>query len=152
MRAQGRALTRNGTQHMALRTCFKEQYYTDTRRYICVREDCGQYQAETMCNFVMVFHQYLRIDQFVWALIFCGIRYYQFASWDCSGVIKKIHMRKIRLQHGQSTWSDFDRFHAQRALDKPKALPADVHAQDGSLLSPVAGFEKQIAEAAGLMI
>ena len=59
--AQGSALTRNVTQYMARRTCFKEQYYTDTRRYICVREDCRQYQAETIYDFMMVFHLYLRI-------------------------------------------------------------------------------------------
>ena len=59
--AQGSALTRNVIQYMARRTCFKEQYYTDMRRYICVREDCKQYEAETICNFVMVFLQYLRI-------------------------------------------------------------------------------------------
>ena len=93
--AQGSALTRNVIQYMARRTCFKEQYYTDTRRYICVREDCRQYQGETMCIFVMVFHQYLRIGQFVLDLVLCGTRYYQSASVDCSGVIQKIHMRKI---------------------------------------------------------
>ena len=84
--AQGSALTRNVILYMARRTCFKEQYYTDTRRYICVREDCGQYQAETMYIFVMVFHEYLRIGQFVWDLVLLGTRYYQSASVDCSGM------------------------------------------------------------------
>ena len=93
--AQGSALTRNVILYMARRTCFKEQYYTDTRRYICVREDCRQYQGETMCIFVMVFHQYLRIDQFVWARVLLGTRYYQSAFVDCSGVIQKIHMRDL---------------------------------------------------------
>ena len=85
---------------MARRTCFKEQYYTDTRRYICVREDCRQYQAETMCKHLIVFHQYLRIGKFVWARVFCGTRYYQSASLDSSGAIQKIHMRKIELIQG----------------------------------------------------
>ena len=98
--AQGSSLTRNVISYMARRTCFKEQYYTDTRRYICVREDCGQYQAETMCIFVMVFHQYLRNGEFVLDLVLCGTRYYQSASLDCSGVIQKIHMRKIRRGQG----------------------------------------------------
>ena len=49
----------------------------------------------------MVFHQYLWINVFVWALVLCGIRYYQSASWDCSGVIQKIHMRKIRWRKDQ---------------------------------------------------
>ena len=81
--------------HMARRTCFREQYYTGTRKYICVREDCRQYEAETMYKFVMVFLEYLRIGQFVWARVLCGARYYQSASVDCSGTIQKIHMRKI---------------------------------------------------------
>ena len=67
----------------------------------CVRDDCRQYQGETIYAFVMVIHEYLRIDVFVLALVFCGIRYYQSASMDCSGVIQKIHMRKIRLLQGQ---------------------------------------------------
>ena len=86
--------------YMARRTCFREQYYTDTRRYICVREDCRQYQAETICDFVMVFHQYLRIGEFVWDLVLCGTRYYQSASVDCSGVIQKIHMRELEVGQG----------------------------------------------------
>ena len=106
--------------HVARRTNFREQYYTGTRRYKCVREDCRQYQGETICTFVMVICSYLWINVFVWALVFCGIRYYQFASWDCSGVIRRIHMRKIRRGQGQSTWWKSDRFHAQRPLDKPK--------------------------------
>ena len=85
--AQGSALTRDVIHYMARRTCFKEQYYTDTRRYICVREDCGQYQGETIYDFVMVFHQYLRIGQFVWDLVLYGTRYYHCASVDCSGAI-----------------------------------------------------------------
>ena len=89
--------------YMARRTCFKEQYYTDTRRYICVREDCGQCQAETMYIFVMVFHQYLRIGEFVWDLVLLGTRNYQSASVDCSGVIQEIHMRELEVRQGQST-------------------------------------------------
>ena len=80
--------------------CFREQYYTGTRRYISVREDCRQYQGETICKFVMVYHQYLRMHVFVWAGVFCGTRHYQSASVDCSGVTQKIHMRKIRLHQG----------------------------------------------------
>ena len=71
---------------MARRTGFREQYYTGTRRSECVKEDCRQNQGETNYVFVTVFHQFLRIDQFVWALVLCGIRYYQNASWDSSWV------------------------------------------------------------------
>ena len=53
-----------------------------------------------LCTFVMVFHEYLWIDQFVWARVFCGTRYYQSASVGCSGTIQKIHMRKIRRDQG----------------------------------------------------
>ena len=67
------------------------------------REDSRQIPGETIYAFVMVIHQYLWIDQFVWALVVCGIRYYQSASMDCSGAIQKIHMRKIWMIQGQST-------------------------------------------------
>ena len=67
--------------------------------YLC-RVDCGQYQAETIYDFVMVFHQYLRIGQLVWALVLCGIRYYQSASVDCSGVIQKIHVSELEVRQG----------------------------------------------------
>ena len=104
--------------HMARRTCFKEQYYTGTRRYIRVRKDCRQYQGETMCIFVMVFHQYLRIGQFVWARVFCGTRYYQSASLDCSGTIQKIHMRKIELHQGRARACKCDGFHVLGTFDE----------------------------------
>ena len=48
----------------------------------------------------MVFHQYLRIGQFVWALVLCGTRYYQSASVDCGGVILRIHMMEIEVRQG----------------------------------------------------
>ena len=108
---QGSALTRNVILYMARRTCFKEQYYTDTRRYICVREDCKQYRTETMCTFIVVFHQYLRIHTFVWARVLCGTRYYQSASLDCSGVIQKIHMRELGVIQGTANDDKNDRFH-----------------------------------------
>ena len=62
---------------------------------MCVREDCRQYQGETIYKFVMDICKYLWILVFVWALVFCGLRYGQSASLDCSGAIQKIHMRKI---------------------------------------------------------
>ena len=53
-----------------------------------------------MYIFVMVFHEYLRIGQFVWDLVLLGTRYYQSASVDCSGVIQKIHMRELGVGQG----------------------------------------------------
>ena len=97
---QGSALTRNDELYMARRTCFKEQYYTDTRRYICVREDCRPRPKKTMYISVMVSLQYLRIPTIVWARVLLGARYYQSASVDCSGVIQKIHMREIEVHQG----------------------------------------------------
>ena len=64
-----------------------------------------------MYTFVVVFHQYLRIHKFVWARVLCGIRYYQSASLDCSGVIQKIHMREIRLDQGRVHNAEYDRIH-----------------------------------------
>ena len=66
-----------------------------------------QYEAETMCIVVMVFLQYLWIDQFVWARVLCGTRKHQSASVDCSGVIQKIHTRKIRRGQGLVHDEDF---------------------------------------------
>ena len=68
----------------------------------------------------MVYHQYLRIAQFVWARALCGTRYYQSASVDCSGVIQKIHMRKIRLDQGLVHDEDFLIFHGLGTFDEAK--------------------------------
>ena len=55
---------------------------------------------ETICEHVMVFLDFLEIDQFVWAGVFCELRIGCCASVDCSGVTQKIHMRKIELNQG----------------------------------------------------
>ena len=65
-----------------------------------VREDCRQYQGETIYAFVIVIYRYLWILVFVWALVFSGLRYYQSASIECNGVTQKIHMRKIEVDQG----------------------------------------------------
>ena len=62
---------------------------------MCVREDCRQYQGETIYSFEMVIGTYLWILVFVWALVFCELRYDQSASIECNGVTQKIHMREI---------------------------------------------------------
>ena len=49
---------------------------------------------------MMVFHQYLRIGQFVWARVLLCTRYDQSASVDCSGVIQKIHVREDEVRQG----------------------------------------------------
>ena len=51
----------------------------------------------------MVFHQFLWIDQFVWALALCGLRIRHCASVDCSGTTGKIHMREIEVGQGLAT-------------------------------------------------
>ena len=51
----------------------------------------------------MVFHQFLWIDQFVWALVLCGLRIRHCASVDRSGTIGKIHMREIEVDQGLAT-------------------------------------------------
>ena len=48
----------------------------------------------------MVFLDFLGIDQFVWARVFCELRIRCCASVDCGGVAQKIHMRKIALNQG----------------------------------------------------
>ena len=74
--------------------------------------------SETIYAFGMVIGPYLWIDQFVWARVFCGTRKHQSASVDCSGVIQKIHIRKIRRVQGVARASENDGFHDQRPLDK----------------------------------
>ena len=117
--AQGSALTRNDIPHGSKNWLQRAILYRH-KRYKCVREDCRQYQGETIYIFAMVIWWNLWINVFVWAGVLCGTRIHQFASMDCSGVIQKIHMGKIRRQQGQSTWWKFVIFHAQRTLDEDK--------------------------------
>ena len=48
----------------------------------------------------MVFLDFLGIDQFVWARVFCELRIGCCAPVDCSGVARKIHTRKIKWYQG----------------------------------------------------
>ena len=48
----------------------------------------------------MVFLDFLGIDQFVWARVFCVLRISCCAPVDCSGVARKIHTRKIEVSQG----------------------------------------------------
>ena len=98
-------------EHMARRTCFREQYYTGTRGITESGRDCRPMPAETICTIWSVYQPYLWIDQFVWALVFCGTRYYQSAWLEYSGTIQKIHMRKIRWLQGSTVIMNLDRFH-----------------------------------------
>ena len=88
------------------------------RRYNTGREDSRPRPKKTICSFWSVFHQYLGIDQFVWARVLCGTRYYQSASLDCSGVIQEIHMRKIRLSQGLVHVGESYRFHDLGTFDE----------------------------------
>ena len=55
---------------------------------------------------------------FVWARAFCGIRYGCCASLDCSGAIRKIHVRKIRLIQGVARACDHDGFQHLGTFDE----------------------------------
>ena len=68
----------------------------------------------------MVYLRYLRIQEFVWARVLCGARYYQSASVDCSGVIQKIHMRKIRWKQGLVHDEEFLIFHGLETFHEAK--------------------------------
>ena len=109
--------------HMARRTGFREQYYTGTRDISVSGKIAGNIKVKLYVISWWFFHEYLKIDQFVWAGFFCGTRIHQSASMDCDGVTQKIHMREIGRGQGPSTWWEFDRFHAQRPLDKHKWTP-----------------------------
>ena len=67
---------------------------------MCARQDCRQYQGETIYTSEMVICRYLWILVFVWALVSSGLRYYQSASIECNGVTQKIHLREICAGHG----------------------------------------------------
>ena len=122
-RAQGSALTRNdishGSKNLLQRTILyrHKRVYRHKRNYHG-REDCRPRPGETICRIWSVFHEYLEIYEFVWDCAVCGTRKHQSASVDCSGVIQKIHMRKIRLSQGVARASENDGFHDQRPLDK----------------------------------
>ena len=83
-------------------------------------EIAGQDPAKLYIRLGRVFHQYLWIDQFVWARVVCGPRKHQSASVDCSGVIQKIHMRKIDLDQGLVHDGDFLIFHGLGTFDEAK--------------------------------
>ena len=70
------------------------------RRFYCGKEDCGPKHKKTIYENRAVFHEYLWIDQFVWALAVYGLRMGYCASFDCSGVSQKIHLRKIDVGQG----------------------------------------------------
>ena len=70
------------------------------RRFYCGKEDCRPKRKKTIYENRAVFHEYLWIDQFVWALAVYGLRMGYCASFDCSGVSQKIHLRKIEVGQG----------------------------------------------------
>ena len=82
--AQGSALTRNGNiPHGSKNLLQRVILYRHKKIYV----GKGRLQAntgETIWGFVMVYHQYLWINVFVWPLVFCEPRYGQSASMDCS--------------------------------------------------------------------
>ena len=87
---------------------------SNTNRHKIIYVGKGRRQAstcETIYKFGMIISQYLKIYVFVWARVLCGTRKHQSASVDCSGVIQKIHMRKIRLGQGRVHDAESDRFH-----------------------------------------
>ena len=96
----------------------------------------------------MVIHQYLWIDQFVWALVFCGIGYSQSVSMDCSGVIQNIHMRKIRLRKAQMHLTDFWQISCledirQAKMDDPRPRGPRWRAMSSYHMARRTGFREQ---------
>ena len=70
------------------------------------------------------FHRYLWMDVFFWARALCGTRIGCCASVDCSGVIRKIHVRKIRLIQGVARACHHDRSQHLGTFDE---APGTVH-------------------------
>ena len=78
---------------MAQRICFREEYNAGMKGYYSGKEDSRPKPKKTIYENVTVSHQYLWIDQFVWALALCEIRISCPAVVDCNGTIRKIHMK-----------------------------------------------------------
>ena len=55
---------------------------------------------------------------FVWAWALCGLRIKCCASVDCSGTIRKIHVRKIRLEQGVAHAHHHDGFQHLGTFDE----------------------------------
>ena len=106
--------------HMARRTCFREQYYTGTRRYYSGRVECRQQWAETIWAVWSAFRPYLWIDVFVWARAVCGGRYGHGASSGCNRVSRNIHTGKIWPPQGPGHDGDDVRFPVSMPLDVAK--------------------------------
>ena len=117
-RAQGSALTRNVTRSHGSKNLLQRVILYRHKRYYCVREDCRPRPSETIYDNWMFICPYLWIAQFVWARALYGLRIICSAAVDCSGTIRKIHMRKIELDQGRAHAYKNDRFHDQRPLDK----------------------------------
>ena len=103
---------------MARTTCFREEYYTGMRRYCSARKDSRQKPKKTIYGQSTVFLWYLWIDQFVWALAFCGLRRSCLAAMDCNGASQNIHMRKIGLPQGRVHACKCDIFHVLGTFDE----------------------------------
>ena len=108
-RAQGSSLTGNRISHGSKTLLQRAVLYRHQRNYHG-KEDCRARPKKTICMIWLFFLQYIWIFVFVWAHIFCGARKHQSASVDCSGVIQKIHMRKIGLSQGVASASEMMEF------------------------------------------
>ena len=75
------------------------------------RKIAGQDPRIIHVGFGVFFYEKFWIFVFVRARVLCGTRKHQSASVDCSGVIQKIHMRKIRRVQGFVHDEDFLIFH-----------------------------------------
>ena len=65
------------------------------------------------------------MHQFVWARVFCGIRYGYPVVVDCSGTVQKIHMRKIKWRQGREhAWKCHGFLHVGTFDETPGTLRA----------------------------
>ena len=70
-----------------------------------------------MCDFGMVFHEYLRIRQFVWARVLFATRHCQSAPVECSGTTGKIHVSENSMKQGVAHACYHDGFHDLGTFD-----------------------------------
>ena len=111
-RAQGSAVTRNVSSLHGSKNLLQREILYRHERILLGMEDCRPGPKKTVCKNLMVFHCFVGMHQFIWARALCGIIYGCLAAVDCSGIIQKIHMRKIRVSQGDGRACKCVRFSA----------------------------------------
>ena len=83
------------------------------------RKDWSFKPCETMYIFESGFLDFLRIGQFVWARAWCGTRYDHSGPGEIHPATRKIHMEKLEVRQGDSTYYKNEEFSIWRRFRTP---------------------------------